>query len=313
MDNVLCIVLAGGAGTRLRPLTQNQAKPALRFCQNRRIIDFVLSNLWHSGLHQVMVLTQYRPFSLHRHLTLYWQQQFARHGMLKLCQASPDAALGTAGAVASQLSLIRHLQPDIIAVLSADHIYKMDYRQMLAYHQQHKASVTVSAVAVPVAQAGQFGIVETDKQQRICGFCEKPTTDVRQIPGRNGFAMASMGNYLFDADCLYQLLQNIAPGQPCDFGHDLLPGLFRQQQACVYDFNTNTLPGEQSLPHYWRDVGTLAAFFHSKLDIQQHPDWLDSPTQAWPILAENSALSARVAPIAQVQRLTPQIPRHLYG
>jgi glucose-1-phosphate adenylyltransferase len=313
VDRVLSIVLAGGAGKRLRPLTLKQAKPAIPFSHNRRIIDFVMSNLWHSGLHQVMVLTQYLPFSLHRHLKQYWQPQFTHDGSLQLCQAAPQLDQGTAGAVASQLSLIRDYRPDVIAILSADHIYKMDYRQMLAFHRQHCAAVTVSAIAVPIELAPQFGIIETDAQQRVCGFYEKPQTAISQIPGRTGYALASMGNYLFNADYLYQLLQNINPDQPCDFGHDILPGVFCQQQACVYDFSTNQLPGAQSLPHYWRDVGTMAAYHHSQLDIQHHTDWLEGPAQQWPIMTTRNEAVGQPVPVSHIQRaaLTANHPLYL--
>lgn len=305
MTKVLSVVLAGGAGKRLQPLTLKQAKPALTFVQRRRIIDFVLSNLWHSGFKQLLVLTQYKPHSLHRHLQQLWQPVFGRDGFLQLCQAAEQLNQGTAGAVAAELSKIRDYRPDVIAILSADHVYKMDYRQMLARHQQQQAAVTVAAIAVPVAQAKQFGIFVVDNHFTITGFVEKPQGAVPQIPGRPGFALASMGNYLFNAASLYQLLDNIDPAAPCDFGHDLLPALFARQQACVYDFSSNRLPCEQSLPHYWRDVGTLAAYFHSRLDVLQHPDWLDGPLQAWPILAAKPATQQVWHYSGVVQRLKP--------
>jgi glucose-1-phosphate adenylyltransferase len=146
---ILSIVLAGGAGTRLLPLTKKQAKPALPFVHQRRIIDFVLSNLLHSGLDQVLVLTQYQPHSLHQHLRTHWQPLFNRTGFLQLCPAAPQLDQGTAGAVVNQLSRIRDYRPDVIAILSADHVYKMDYRQMLAFHQQQQTAVTVAAAPVP--------------------------------------------------------------------------------------------------------------------------------------------------------------------
>ncbi|WP_215399195.1 sugar phosphate nucleotidyltransferase [Rheinheimera oceanensis] len=310
---VLSIVLAGGAGKRLQPLTLKQAKPALPFIRQRRVIDFVLSNLWHSGLRQLLVLTQYKPRSLHQHLQQFWQPVFNRSGFLQWYQAPASVCQGTAGAVAAQLSVIRDQRPDVIAVLSADHVYKMDYRQMLAFHQQQQLAVTVAAIAVPVAQARQFGIFKVNDNHRICGFIEKPQGEVPQIPGKPGYALASMGNYLFNADCLYQLLDNTNPSQPVDFGHDLLPTLFRQQQACVYNFSNNQLPGGQSLPHYWRDVGTLAAYFHSRLDILQHPDWLEGQAQQWPILAANTQEPKIRLCIRAMQRLTLQHQHPLYA
>ncbi|NRQ41417.1 NTP transferase domain-containing protein [Rheinheimera sp. YQF-2] len=304
MTNVLSIVLAGGAGKRLQPLTLKQAKPALTFVQRRRIIDFVLSNLWHSGFKQLLVLTQYKPDSLQRHIQQLWQPLFGRDGGLQLCQAAEQLQQGTAGAVAAELAKVRDLRPDVIAVLSADHVYKMDYRQMLAVHQQQKVAVTVAAIAVPLAQARQFGIFAVDNNFNITGFIEKPQGAVPQIPGRPGFALASMGNYLFNASSLYQLLDTIDAGTPCDFGHDLLPALFEAGRAGIYDFSTNHLPGEQSLPHYWRDVGTLAAYFHSRLDVLQHPDWLDGPEQCWPILATSGSIKQRRTAPGLIQRLS---------
>lgn len=299
---VLCVVLAGGAGKRLRPLTLKQAKPALPFIRHRRVIDFVLSNLWHSGLRQLLVLTQYKPRSLHQHLQQFWQPVFNRSGFLQCYQAPANANQGTAGAMAGQISLIRDQRPDVVAILSADHIYKMDYRQMLAFHQQQQLAVTVAAIAVPLAQARQFGIFEVSDNHRICGFIEKPQGEIPQIPGKPGYALASMGNYFFNATSLYQLLDNSSTSQPVDFGHDLLPALFNRQQACVYDFSNNNLPGEQSLPYYWRDIGTLSAYFHSRLDVLQHRDWLDGPTQQWPILAANTSQSeVRLSTCAMVR------------
>ncbi len=309
MCRILSIVLAGGAGTRLLPLTKKQAKPALPFVHQRRIIDFVLSNLLHSGLDQVLVLTQYQPHSLHQHLRTHWQPLFSRTGFLQLCPAAPQLDQGTAGAVVNQLSRIRDYRPDVIAILSADHVYKMDYRQMLAFHQQQQTAVTVAAAPVPLALAHQFGIFETTANHRISRFTEKPHTPPGSIPHQPGYALASMGNYMFDANALYQLLQPLDPAAHHDFGCDLLPTVFQQQQASVYDFGTNQLPGEQSLPHYWRDVGTLAAYYQSKLDVLHHTDWLEGPAQRWPILTGDKSQLNRKRPITAVQRMIP--PAHL--
>ena len=302
MSRVLSIVLAGGMGKRLRPLTLRQAKPALPFLHNRRIIDFVLSNLWHSDMHQVLVLTQYQPASLHHHLQSHWQPRFAQTGFLQLCQQPCEKELGTAGAVASILSVIRDYRPDVIAILNADHIYKMDYRQMLAQHLTQQASLTVAAVEVPLSQAAQFGIFSTDSQARITGFVEKPSTAVAQLAHRPGFALASMGNYLFAPECLYSLLQQLDLSQSWDFGQHLLPQLVASGSAQIYNFNQNTLPGRQSLPHYWRDVGTLSAYCHCKLDLLKHIDWLEGSDQAWPILAAGAGSLAIKPYVTTIRR-----------
>lgn len=292
MSTVLSVILAGGAGKRLQPLTLQQAKPALNFVYRRRIIDFVLSNLWHSGFHQLLVLTQYQPYRLHKHLQQHWQNRFKAHGDLVLRQAPAQLITGTAGAVARELSLIRDYRPEHVAILSADHIYKMDYRQMLQFHLQQQADVTVAAIAVPVAKASQFGVFIVNEDQRIEGFIEKPKGQVPQMPGRPGFALVSMGNYLFRTPVLDQVLEQALnqaqPGIELDFGHHILPQLISQGRCSVYDFSHNLLPGQQSLPQYWRDVGTLNSYFASRLDILSHPDWLQGNGQCWPILGRRS-------------------------
>lgn len=288
MSTVLSVILAGGAGKRLQPLTLNQAKPALNFVHRRRIIDFVLSNLWHSGFHHLLVLTQYKPHRLHRHLKRHWLTRFKQYGSLVCCQAPAALNIGTAGAVARELSIIRDYRPEHVAVLSADHIYKMDYRQMLQFHQQQQADLTVAAIAIPVEQARQFGVFIVDANSCIQGFIEKPMGEVPQIPGRPGFALVSMGNYLFRAPVLQQALSTILPDQHVDFGCHILPQLISAGRACVYDFAGNTLPGAQSLPHYWRDVGTINSYFACRLDVLSHPDWLQGNNQPWPVLGRRS-------------------------
>ncbi len=288
MSTVLSVILAGGAGKRLQPLTLKQAKPALNFVYHRRIIDFVLSNLWHSGFHNLLVLTQYQPHRLHNHLKRHWLARFKPQGSLVFCQAPATLNIGTAGAVARELSLIRDYCPEHVAILSADHIYKMDYRQMLQFHQQQQAELTVAAIAVPVEQARQFGVFIVDASNRIQGFIEKPQAEVPQMPHRPGFALVSMGNYLFRTATLEHSLNILTAGQHVDFGRHILPQLISAGRACVYDFSKNILPGEQSLPNYWRDVGSLNSYFSCRLDVLSHPDWLAGNTQPWPILSRRS-------------------------
>ena len=309
MCKVLSIVLAGGQGTRLRPLTLKQAKPALPFVGHRRIIDFVLSNLWHSGLHQVMVLAQYQAASLINYLQQGWQQRFSTDGFLNCITAPAQLNQGTAGAVAAQLSLIRDYRPDVIAILSADHIYKMDYRQMLAFHLAQQTDVSIAAVQVPLTLAHQFGILKADAALRICQFSEKPSAKTAQGFTQHNSVLASMGNYLFSAQALYQILDPLQAGEACDFGHDIIPALVAQGRASAYPFHHNSLPTKQSLDGYWRDVGTLAALFHSKLDVMQHEDWLDSPSQPWPILAGCSKPSLCNKTLRQIKKVCqPAVP-----
>ncbi len=246
MSTVLSVILAGGAGKRLQPLTLRQAKPALNFVYRRRIIDFVLSNLWHSGFHQLLVLTQYQPYRLHKHLQQHWLARFKPHGDLVLHQAPAQLITGTAGAVARELSLIRDYQPQHVAILSADHIYKMDYRQMLQFHLQQQADVTVAAIAVPIDNASQFGVFVVDDKQRITGFIEKPKGAVPQMPGRPGFALVSMGNYLFRTTVLDQALHQAQPGIELDFGHHILPQLISEDRCSVYDFSQTSYPARKA-------------------------------------------------------------------
>ncbi|WP_052748987.1 sugar phosphate nucleotidyltransferase [Arsukibacterium ikkense] len=295
MSALLTLLLAGGCGSRLRPLTCHQAKPAVPFAGKYRIIDFVLSNLLHSGFTDLMVLTQYQAAGLAHYLQQRWTSRFAGQGFLQ-CQAAPATLnVGTAGAVALQLSQIRDLRPQHIALLSADHIYKMDYRQMLRFHLQQHAAVTIAAVAIPEAHAHHFGIIETDASGRMIGFIEKPQSTAPCIPGRPGYVLASMGNYLFTAEALYQALAACQQGQHVDFGQHVLPALYQQQAVYVYNFANNLIPGEQTLPGYWRDVGTLNAYYAAQQDVKNHPDWLQGPNQAWPVLS--GSISSKALPV----------------
>lgn len=290
MSAVLSVLLAGGCGSRLRPLTLQQAKPVVPFAKHFSIIDFVLSNLLHSGFTDLMVLTQYQAAGVERYLQQRWASRFRHHGFLQCYSAPATHNTGTAGAVARQLSQIRDQRPQHIAVLSADHIYKMDYRQMLAFHLQQQAAVTLAAVAIPKAYARHFGIIQTDARGRMTGFIEKPHTEQPCMPGRPGYVLASMGNYLFTDTALYQALAQYQSGQPLDFGQQLLPALFQQQAVYVYNFNNNQLPGAQALAGYWRDVGTLNAYYAAQQDVLNHLDWLQGPMQHWPILSGHSKI-----------------------
>ncbi|WP_213996282.1 sugar phosphate nucleotidyltransferase [Arsukibacterium sp.] len=303
MSVVLSVLLAGGCGSRLRPLTLHQAKPAVPFAGRFRIIDFVLSNLLHSGFTELMVLTQYQAANLEHYLQQRWASRFYRQGFLQCFSAPASVTAGTAGAVAMQLSQIRNLRPQHIALLSADHIYKMDYRQMLQYHLQQQAAVTVAAIAIPKAHAHHFGIIQTDAEGRITGFVEKPQSPPPCMPGKPGYVLASMGNYLFNAPTLFQALVTCHPGRPLDFGQHVLPALLQQHAVYVYNFSDNLLPGTQALAGYWRDVGTLNAYYAAQQDVLNHPDWLHGPNQPWPILS-GGAVAARL-PRHQLRKVRP--------
>ena len=282
--------MAGGKGERLLPLTEVRSKPAVPFGGKYRIIDFALSNFVNSGITALYVLVQYRSQSLIEHLRESWQiggrltrsfvtivppQMRAREGWYE----------GTADAVYQNLNLIHDWEPDIIAVFGADHVYRMDIGQMVHEHLSHDADATVAALPVPVEAAGGFGILETDASGRMIGFEEKPSVP-KSIPGRPGYALSSMGNYLFKTEALVPLLKRDAsrPGTH-DFGRNIVPELLEEHQVYVYDLHSNDIPGLQSYEErgYWRDVGTLEAYWQANMDLLGETPTFDLRNPAWPI------------------------------
>ena len=291
-QRILGIIMAGGKGERLLPLTEVRSKPAVPFGGKYRIIDFVLSNFVNSGITSLYVLVQYRSQSLIEHLRQSWQfggrlagsfvsvvppQMRARDGWYE----------GTADAVYQNLNLIDDWDPDVIAVFGADHVYRMDIQQMIQAHLEHDADATVAALPVPIEAAGGFGILEADGEGRMVGFEEKPTAP-KPMPGRQGYALSSMGNYLFKTDTLVPLLKRDAsrPG-PHDFGRNIVPELLEDHRVYVYNLHDNEIPGLRSYEEqgYWRDVGTLEAYWRANMDVLgEHPPF-DLRNTAWPILS----------------------------
>ena len=313
MSGVLTMILAGGEGTRLAPLTGIRAKPAVPFGGNYRIIDFVLNNFVNSDLLQIFVITQFKSHSLMKHLSRAWRVTGLTNRFIDPIPAQMQTGkhwyLGTADAVYQNLHLIHGLDPEHVCVFGGDHIYKMDYRQMLAFHLAQQTDVSIAAVQVPLTLAHQFGILKADAALRICQFSEKPSAKTAQGFTQHNSVLASMGNYLFSAQALYKVLDPLQAGEACDFGHDIIPALVAQGRASAYPFHHNSLPTKQSLDGYWRDVGTLAALFHSKLDVMQHEDWLDSPSQPWPILAGCSKPSLCNKTLRQIKKVCqPAVP-----
>jgi glucose-1-phosphate adenylyltransferase len=247
--NIVALVLAGGEGTRLHPLTAEHAKPALPFASGYRIVDFVLSNLVNSGIATIYVLAQYKPESLIRHITTAWAPSLAAgNGMIKVLLPRSNTLAGqfkgTADAVYQYLDLIQAHSPDLVAVFAADHVYRMDVRQMVDFHRDREAAVTVSALAVPIDDATAFGVLATAPDGRVREFREKPRHP-RCIPGKPHLAYASMGNYLFDARVLEQVLQEARSRGDLDFGRDVLPRLCAGERIYAYDFSQNRVPGLQ--------------------------------------------------------------------
>ncbi len=300
---IVALVLAGGEGTRLRPLTAEHAKPALPFASGYRIVDFVLSNLVNSGISTIYVLAQYKPESLTRHIASAWAPAFADgNGMIKVLLPRSNTLggrfKGTADAVYQYLDLLQAHSPDLVAVFAADHVYRMDVRQMVAFHQERDAAVTVSALAVPVDEASSFGILSTAADGRVRDFQEKPRHP-RRIPAKPHLAYASMGNYLFDAALLERVLADVRRRGDLDFGRDVLPRLCAAERVYAYDFAENRVPGLQDCeePAYWRDVGTLSALAAAQQDAMGARPRFNLWNARWPIRGNptETADAARLA------------------
>jgi glucose-1-phosphate adenylyltransferase len=273
----LALVLAGGKGERLMPLTKYRAKPAVPFAAKYRIIDFALSNLVNSGLFSIYVLVQFKSQSLNEHIERGWQFGDAmrdRDFFITLAPAQMWSGehwyQGTCDAVFQNLHLVTLFDADRICIFAADHIYKMDVEQMLSFHVEKGADVTVAANVVPKAEASQFGCIHTDEKGRIIGFVEKPA-DPPEIPGKPGYCYVSMGNYIFERETLEEAVIEDArdPSSNHDFGKNVLPALHGKCKVFAYDFSTNKLPGKDR--PYWKDVGTIKAYWEAHMDLC-HPD-----------------------------------------
>jgi glucose-1-phosphate adenylyltransferase len=292
MTKIVALVLAGGNGTRLHPLTAEHAKPALPFAHGYRIIDFVLSNLVNSGISSVHVLVQYKPRSLIEHIHTAWAS-WSRGSDRWISVVSPrsDGAhapfKGTADAVYQNLDLIARDQPDLVAVFAADHVYRMDVRQMAEFHLRRSAEVSVAAVPVPLETASGFGIMALGADAGICEFQEKPAQPAA-IPGDPARAYASMGNYLFDPEVLIELLEDANRRDETDFGHHILPRALHKRRALAYDFTTNTIPGVQPYEEYgyWRDIGTIDAYRAAQRDVLGPLPRFSLVNPQWPICAD---------------------------
>jgi len=289
---VLAMIMAGGRGERLYPLTRDRAKPAVPFGGKYRIIDFVLSNFINSGIYSIYILTQFKAQSLVEHLQEGWQvaSVLRDHFIIPVpaqMQTGTDWYRGTADAVYQNLHLIKRANPMVVAVFGADHIYKMNIRQMVEYHRAKNAEVTVAALPVPVERASSFGVMEVDPEWRIIGFEEKPAYP-KTIPGEPDQALISMGNYLFETELLLKALEEDAQNAQSshDFGRDILPRLVKEERKVhAYDFRKNRIPtplkGEE--PSYWRDVGTIEAYYEANMDLRAVDPSFNLYNRSWPI------------------------------
>ena len=290
-QRVLGLVLAGGAGNRLAPLTADRAKSAVPFGGLYRLVDFTLSNLVNAGCRRICVLTQYKSHSLNRHLTTTWRLSNLFGNYVTSVPAQqrlgPRWQAGSADAIYQSLNLIANDRPDIVAVLGADHVYRMDPLQMIEAHTAWGAGVTVAAIPVPRMDAVDFGVVQTAADgHRIEAFLEKPA-DPPGRPGQPDEAFASMGIYMFDSDVLVEALRKDAAddGSRHAMGGDIMPMLVRERAAHVYDFLQNKVPGaEASDLGYWRDVGTLDSYFDAHMDLCAVHPMFNLYNERWPIL-----------------------------
>ena len=289
---ILGIVLAGGRGERLYPLTEHRAKPAVPFGGRYRIIDFVLSNFVNSGILSIYVLTQFKAQSLLEHLDRGWRASdfLGEHFITSVpaqMRMGEDWYQGTADSVYQNLYLIERHNPKLVAVFGADHIYRMNIRQMIDEHQRQGADVTVAALPVRIEEvAGKFGVMEVDTDWRIIGFDEKPRQP-KPIPSEPDFALVSMGNYLFNTEVLVQTLVTDAQQESSahDFGRDILPALIKEQRAYAYDFRKNRVPSIQKgeEPSYWRDLGTIEAYYEANMDLCSVNPSFNLYNRSWPL------------------------------
>ena len=289
--HVLAIVLAGGEGKRLFPLTRDRAKPSVPFGGQYRLIDFALSNLVNGGFRHILALTQYKSHSLDRHLARTWSLS----GLVDEYVASVPAQMrmgphwfaGSADAIYQNLNIIRDESPDYVILLGADHIYRMDPRQFLRHHIDRKAGVSVAAQPVPIGEARDFGVIDADADGRIRAFQEKPE-EPAPMAGDQTRVLASMGNYIFDTNVLIDAVTRDAENAHSkhDVGGDIVPLLVDSECAHVYDFTNQDIPGQSEREHgYWRDVGTIDSYYYASMDLVAALPVFDLYNDEWPILA----------------------------
>jgi glucose-1-phosphate adenylyltransferase len=286
MKDTLAVILAGGKGSRLEPLTRDRAKPAVPFGGAYRIIDFTLSNCLNSDMRRIMLLTQYKAISLDRHINLGWRDYF-NHELGEFVDIIPPQQRideqwyqGTADAVYQNIYVIEKERPEYVLILAGDHIYKMNYHTMIQFHKDNKADVTVGALRVPKADAREFGVMEIEPSQRIIGFEEK-VPDPKTIPGDDQHCLASMGIYIFTARFLFEQLCRDAniPGSRRDFGRNIIPSTVGTHRVFAFPFRDENRKSDA----YWRDVGTLDAYFEANMDLVGIDPLLNMYDDQWPI------------------------------
>jgi len=284
VKNVLAVLLAGGAGERLHPLTRHRAKPAVPFGGLYRIVDFTLSNCVNSGCFRVQVLVQYKSLSLSRHIRAGWS--IVRTQLGEFIEVIPPQLrvnnnwyLGTADAIYQNLYSIEREKPSEVLVLSGDHIYKMNYEKMVSFHRESGADLTIAAIETPLAEACRFGVLEADRAGHVAGFEEKPEAP-KAMPAKEGMALASMGIYVFRMDVLRKvLLDDSERDTTHDFGKDIIPRMVSEYKVYAYDF----IDENKKLAKYWRDVGTLDAYWSANMDLVEVEPTFNLYDKEWPL------------------------------
>lgn len=286
MKDVLAVVLAGGKGSRLEPLTRDRAKPAVPFAGNYRIIDFTLSNCLNSDIRKILVLTQYKAMSLDRHITLGWRSYLCRELGEFIDVIPPQQRIdekwyqGTADAVYQNIYALEQERPQHVVILAGDHIYKMDYSKLVASHEENNADVTIAALQTSLEEATQFGVMQVDDSKRIIGFEEKPAQP-KAIPGEPDRALASMGIYVFNAHFLFDELCKDAtlPESSHDFGKNIIPAIINSRRVFAFPF----LDENRKEQAYWRDVGTIDSYFEANLELTSVDPQLNLYDMDWPV------------------------------
>jgi glucose-1-phosphate adenylyltransferase len=293
MKDVLAVVLAGGKGSRLEPLTRDRAKPAVPFGGIYRIVDFTLSNCLNSGIRKILVLTQYKAMSLDRHISTGWRHLLCRELGEFVDILPPQQRIdeqwyqGTADAVYQNIYTLEQERPEYVVILAGDHIYKMDYSKMIAYHQQHHADLTIAALRVGVGDARAFGVMQTDAENLVIGFQEKPTQP-KTIPGDSGHCLASMGIYVFNAPFLFdQLCQDATlPDSAHDFGRNIIPSIIDTHRLMAFPFQDENSKADA----YWRDVGTIDAYYQANIELTGVDPLLNLYDSHWPVRTDQPNL-----------------------
>ena len=295
VDNALVMILAGGEGKRLFPLTQDRAKPAVPFGGRYRIIDFVINNFINSGFFKIKVLTQYKSDSLNKHITHGYTLSPFLNQYVDLVPAQMRTGgswyKGTADAVYQNLFHIQDESPEYVCVFGGDHIYKMDVWQMLKFHKKHSAELTISAIPIPIEEAHEFGIIEVDENWKLTGFIEKPQTQPKSIPGYPNMCLASMGNYIFNKNTLVNALEEDSEIETSnhDFGKNVIPMLLEQgKNIYIYNFADNHFRGMSPKEKgYWRDVGCIDAYWQANMDLLDYEPELNLYSKEWPLRTFN--------------------------